>query len=105
MFSLLGRCGGPASLSFLWQLTNGVAQHRGLALLVGRDRLESDRSAANALEEANALTDKDRSDMHDDLVQKPGLEALPGDVGAQDDDVRAIGSRLGKRHRLLNAHI
>ncbi|WP_221640036.1 hypothetical protein [Actinoallomurus bryophytorum] len=43
--------------------------------------------------------------MHDDLVQKPGLETLPGDVGTQDDYIRTIGGLLGKRHRLLDTHI
>src|SRR5215475_7359946 len=72
---------------------------------MGRDRIESDRSATGALKQADAVADEDRSDMHDDLVQKPGLESLPGDIGAQDDYIRTIGGLLGKCHRLLDTHV
>src|SRR5262245_21742068 len=62
---------------------NRVARHGGFALLVGGDRLEPHRRRTGALVETDAFADEDRSDMHDDLVQQPGLEALPGDAGTE----------------------
>ncbi|MGH7722662.1 MAG: hypothetical protein ACRENL_07505 [Candidatus Dormibacteria bacterium] len=85
------------SQSFAWRLMDREAKYRGLALHVGRDRLEPDRSATGALIEANTPADEDRSDMHDDLVHKPGLQTLAGDIGAQDDDVRTFGGLLDNR--------
>jgi hypothetical protein len=46
-----------------------VAQHCHLTLLRGRDRFELHRRAAGAFEEADAVADEDRGDVHDDLVE------------------------------------
>ena len=46
-----------------------VTQHCHLTLLRGRDRFELHRRAAGAFEEADAVADEDRGDVHDDLVE------------------------------------
>ena len=51
------------------RLSDRVAQHRGLALVLGRDPIERHRRPAGALEQADAVADEDRRDVHDDLVQ------------------------------------
>ena len=104
MFCLLGRCGGLALPSFLasdgWRSAALWSRPPG-----GRDRSSLIGARPTLSKRRTPSPTRTGAISHDDLVQKPGLEALPGDVGAQDDDVRAIGSRLGERHRLFNAHI
>jgi hypothetical protein len=34
--------------------------------------------------------------MDDDLVEETGLETLSGDVGSEDDDVRAVSIRMSR---------
>ena len=43
--------------------------------------------------------------MDDDLIQKPTLETLPRDVGAQHDDVTTLCSRLREPHCLLDTEV
>jgi transposase len=57
---------------------------------------------AETTEEPDAVTEQDRREVNDDLVDEPFVDALPGDVGADHDDVLAVGSRDGLRHGLLD---
>ena len=43
--------------------------------------------------------------MHDDLVQKPRLETLPGDAGTEDDHIRSIGRVFRERHCILDTQV
>ena len=43
--------------------------------------------------------------MDDDLVEESILQALPGDVRAEDDNVAVAGRLLGDGHRLLDADV
>lgn len=52
----------------------------------------------------NAAADKDGSNVHDDLVEKPSLKTLAGDVGAEDYHIRAIRGPLDACHRILDPH-
>src|SRR5262245_46857720 len=82
-----------------------VAQHSRLALGHRRDRLKPDRRAARALEEAHTVAEEHRCDVHEDLVQEPGFEALSRDVGTEHAHVEAAGRRAGNRYSLLNGGV
>lgn len=67
--------------------------------------LELDCAPARALEEPDAVADEDRGDVDDDLIEKAGLESLPGDVRAENDHVGAPGRLLGERYRPLDRDV
>jgi hypothetical protein len=92
--------GAPVPLS-----PDRVAQHRDLTLVRRGDSLELDRRAAGAFEQSDAVADEHRGALHDDLVEKVGLETLARDVGAQDDDVAAFGRLLGELYGLLDRDV
>ena len=67
--------------------------------------IELDRLVASTLEQADAVTGQDGSNVDDDLVEESVLQALPGDVRAEDDNVAVAGRLLGDGHRLLDADV
>src|SRR5215470_6495792 len=51
------------------------------------EAFELDVGPAGLGEQADAVAEQDRGDENEDLVELAGVEALPGDVGADDVDV------------------
>src|SRR3712207_186757 len=76
-----------------------------LSVLGDRGALQLDRRAARAAEERDAVPEQHGCDVHEDLVDQVRLEALPGDVGAEENDVAVLGRALRDRHRLLDRDV
>src|SRR5919109_4074122 len=83
------------------RLSYREAECRQLTALPHRGPLELDRCATGSAEETNAVAEQDRADMHENLVDQVGLEALPGDVGAEHHHVAVVRRSLRDRHGLL----
>src|SRR5919197_5630148 len=96
---------GAPRRSVLVRSEHRIAQYGHAALVTRRDRIELDRLAARALEQADAVANQHRGNVDDDLVEESFLQALPGDVRAEDDNVPLAGRLLGDGHRLLDVDV
>src|SRR6478735_5361611 len=68
------------------------------------EALQRHGRSARMVEEAGAVAEQDRRDQREHLVELTGLQALPGDVGAEDVDVGLVPGRvLGGGDRLAEA--
>jgi hypothetical protein len=60
---------------------------------------------ALAGKEPDAVAEQDRNQDDDDLVDQDALDALPGDIGPDDEHVLAPGGVGRNRHRLTDVAI
>src|SRR5262245_57928394 len=82
-----------------------IAEHCRAALVDRRDRLEPDDSAIRSFEQTDTVSDQDRCDVDDDLVEEVMFEDLPGDVRAEQDNVAIAGRVLCDRHGVLYVEV
>jgi len=66
------------------------------------DSLEADVSATGMGEEPGAVTEQDRGDYRQHLVELSRLKTLSGDVGAQHVHIPVAGRGLGGGEALLD---
>src|ERR1017187_4015240 len=74
------------------------AQIGDLAGLADAQGHEGDGGRAGTAEQSHAVAEEDGNEVDEDLVDKPGGQALSGDVGAQYQQAPPLGRVAGRPH-------